>query len=179
MKITKAFRITIFSVGLGTSIAGCSLISVRDTPVVKVVREYAPAVVNIRTESIVDLREHPDWGKYGEQLDFFLKEYFGGDYSSGTLKHKSIGSGVILDNDGFIVTNAHVIQKATSIYVVLRDATTVEAEVVGLHAQDDLAIIKTRLPRSTICSCIGKNRQVSFPKGLFEIVSGLTYREHA
>ena len=148
MKIPKAFRITILSIGLGTSITGCSLISVRDTPVVKVVREYAPAVVNIRTESIVDLREHPDWGKYGEQLDLFLKEYFGEDYSSGTLRHKSIGSGVILDNDGFIVTNAHVIQKATSIYVVLRDATIVEAEVLGMDAQDDLAIIKTRLPRS-------------------------------
>lgn len=148
MKTAKPFWTKILSIGLGIFIGGCSLISARDTPVVKVVRGYAPAVVNIRTESVIDLREHPDWGKYGEQLDLFFKEYFGEDYSSGMLKHKSIGSGVILDNDGFIVTNAHVIQKATSIFVVLQDTTTVEAQVIGMRTEDDLALIKTSLPRS-------------------------------
>ena len=103
-------------------------------------------MVNISTERIVDLREQPDWGEYGEQLDLFLKEYFGDDYSEGTLKHKSIGSGVILDNDGFIVTNAHVVQKATTIYAVLRDSTILQAEIVGLNSDDDLAILKVTLP---------------------------------
>jgi len=48
----------------------------RETPVVRVVRDNAVSVVNIRTESLVDLKEHPAWGQYGERLDRFFKQYF-------------------------------------------------------------------------------------------------------
>jgi serine protease Do len=124
----------------------CTINSERETPVVRVVREYAPMVVNIRTETIIDLRESPEWGQYGEELDAFFKEYFGEIYSEGTLTHKSLGSGVILDNTGLIVTNAHVIQKAQTIYVVLKDGTILDAHVVKVSQGDDLAVIKTELP---------------------------------
>lgn len=123
----------------------CTMISARQTPVVRVVRDYAPAVVNIRTEHVVDLKELPEWGQYGEELDAFLKRYFGENYSEGILQYKSLGSGVILGKDGLIVTNAHVVQKARTIYVVLRDGTILEAEVVTVSQADDLAIIKTGL----------------------------------
>jgi serine protease Do len=126
----------------------CSTLSPRETPVVRVVRQYAPTVVNIRTENVIDLREYPEWGQYGEQLDSLLREYFGEDYSEGTIKYKSLGSGVILDNSGLIVTNAHVIQKASTIYVVLNDGTILKAGVVGLSRNEDIAMIKTDLPYS-------------------------------
>ena len=124
----------------------CSMISHRKTPIVRVVSEYAPAVVNIRTERIVDLKESPEWGLYGEAMDAFFKKYFGENYSEGILKHKSLGSGVILNNRGMIITNAHVVQKATNIFVVLRDGTILEADILAVNAQDDLALIKTALP---------------------------------
>ncbi len=117
--------------------------STRETAVVRVIKENAGAVVNLRTERVVDLKEHPQWGKYGEQLDRFFRQYFGEDYSEGTLKLKSLGSGVIIGDRGLIVTNAHVVQKASSIYVVLRDGAVSEAQVVKVHPADDLAVIRT------------------------------------
>ena len=127
-------------------VASCTLTSSRYTPAVNVVNNYAPSVVNIRTEQVVDLREHPDWGQYGQELDAFFKDYFGELYSEGTITLKSLGSGVILDSSGMIVTNAHVVQKASSIFAVLKDGTTVRSEIILVSPQDDLAIIRIRLP---------------------------------
>jgi serine protease Do len=145
MKIT-----TILGIGLLLAAAlfsnACTLISARETTVVRVVRHYAPAVVNIRTENVVDLKELPGWGRYGEELDAYLKKYFGEIYSEGVLKFKSLGSGVILGKDGLIVTNAHVVQKATDIVVVLKDGTVLLAEVIQVNQGDDLAIIKMERP---------------------------------
>jgi serine protease Do len=110
-----------------------------------VIKQNAGSVVNLRTERIVDLREHPQWGRYGEQLDRFFRQYFGENYSEGTLKLKSLGSGVIIGDRGLIVTNAHVVQKASSIFVVLRDGSVSEAQVVKVDPADDLAVIRTEV----------------------------------
>jgi serine protease Do len=145
MKITHILGIVVLlAVALCTS--ACFMISARETPVVRVVRKYAPMVVNIRTENVLDLRESPEWGRYGEELDAFFKKYFGEMYSEGILQYKSLGSGVILGTDGLIVTNAHVVQKATDIFVVLRDGTILQAQVIKVSPGADLAIIKAELP---------------------------------
>ena len=130
-------------------LAGCAAPakSPRETPVVQVVRDNAASVVNIRTESLVDLKEHPAWGQYGERLDRFFRQYFGEDYSEGTVRLKSVGSGVIVDRDGLIVTNAHVVHRASTIYAVLRDGTVAEAKVVRVNTLDDLALIRIRPAR--------------------------------
>jgi serine protease Do len=120
----------------------CAVRSARETPVVAAVKKYAGSVVNIRTETVVDLKESPQWGLYGEQLDDIFERHFGEDYSGGLLRQKSLGSGVILDENGFVVTNAHVIQKATSIFVVLKNGTTLKAKLVKVSQEDDLAMIK-------------------------------------
>jgi serine protease Do len=129
-------------------VSGCTARSSRRTPIVRVVKEYAPMVVNIRTERILDLRRHPEWGRYGEELDALLKEYYGEAYADGTLRYKSLGSGVILNKNGIVVTNAHVIQKASNIFVILNDGTILQATVVGLSQNDDLAFIRVSLPHS-------------------------------
>jgi serine protease Do len=143
MKVARLSPI-LFAAGVIISSWACAgVMSTRETPVVKVIKKNAPMVVNLRTERVVDLKEHPQWGRYGEQLDRFLRQYFGDDYSEGILKLKSLGSGVIIGDKGLIVTNAHVVQKASSIYVVLRDGTVSEAQVVRVNTADDLAIIRT------------------------------------
>ena len=147
MKTAKILTLfVLFALLLFTNSYSADGKSRRETPIVKVVREYAPVVVNIRTERIVDLKEHPDWGKYGERLDTFLKEYFGAMYSKGTLSLKSLGSGVILNNGGLIVTNAHVVHRANTIFVVLKDGSVLQSKVVGVSRDVDLAFIKTKLP---------------------------------
>ena len=136
-------------IGVALLVGACAhqgVQSARVTPVVEVVRAYAPLVVNISTENIVDLKKLPEWGKYGAKLDAFLKKYYGELYSEGVLQYKSLGSGVIVSNTGLIATNAHVVQKATRIYCVLYDGTVVEAHALKVNPFDDLAIIQTELP---------------------------------
>jgi len=135
--------ITLFVVVFLVMAAGCTEKSSRDTPVVRVIQNQAPSVVNIRTENIVDLKEHPYWGRYGEQLDSIFKEYYGKDYSKGKVTLKSLGSGVIISQKGLIVTNAHVVEKASNIFVVLKDGKALKAQVIATSKEDDLALIKT------------------------------------
>jgi serine protease Do len=148
MKIIHILGVFIFLVAavLTSACTFKTITTARVTPVVRVVRQYAPVVVNIRTENVVDLKKLPEWGRYGAQLDAFLKKYYGEVYSEGVLQYKSLGSGVIVSNEGLIATNAHVVQKATEIYVVLYDGTMVEARALNVSPADDLAIIKAMLP---------------------------------
>ncbi|MFH1846995.1 MAG: trypsin-like peptidase domain-containing protein [Candidatus Omnitrophota bacterium] len=115
--------------------------SLRETPIVRVVRQTAPGVVNISTERIVLLRQNPFWGRYGQEFDKFFNEHFSNFFVK-PMKLKSVGSGVIVDVRGLIVTNAHVVNMASKIYIILNDGTTVEGEVLGVNQQEDVAIIK-------------------------------------
>jgi S1-C subfamily serine protease/HSP20 family molecular chaperone IbpA len=113
----------------------------RETPVVKVVRENAAGVVNISTEHVVYLRESPYWGSYGNDLDSLFDQFFG-FRNSYPVTLTSVGSGVVVDKDGVIVTNAHVIHKASNIIVIANDGTKLEGKMVYEIPEQDLAIVK-------------------------------------
>jgi serine protease Do len=106
----------------------------RRSPVVEVVQKVSPAVVFIGTEQVVDrrLRGSP------------LEEFFFGEGSVRERREtvQSLGSGVIIDASGIIVTNDHVVRGASAIHVVLADGRQLEAEVVGSDAQNDLAVLR-------------------------------------
>jgi len=106
----------------------------RRSPVVEVVQKVSPAVVFIGTEQVVDrrLRGSP------------LEEFFFGEGSVRERRQtvQSLGSGVIIDASGIIVTNDHVVRGASAIHVVLADGRQLEAEVVGSDAQNDLAVLR-------------------------------------
>ena len=114
----------------------------RETPIVQVVRENADAVVNISTERIMYLRETPFWGGYGSEFDSIFEEFFGFNRPSRAISLKSVGSGVIIDEKGIVVTNAHVVHMATNIFIVLNNGTSLEGKVVYESLKDDLALIK-------------------------------------
>ncbi len=128
----------------------------RETPVVKVVRENADAVVNISTERLVYLSENPFWGRYGSDFDMFFEKFFGYYTPRRALKLHSVGSGVILDSDGIIVTNAHVVNMASNVVVILRDGKSVEGKVMYEDPKDDIAIIKIDPPESLHAAKLGK-----------------------
>jgi putative serine protease PepD len=85
---------------------------------VGVYNKVSPGVVNI-TSTVIE-------------YDFFLTPY----------PDQTVGSGVVLDSDGNILTNNHVIESARSLEVALPDHTTYRAEVVGQDPHDDLAVIR-------------------------------------
>lgn len=118
--------------------------SPRETPVVRVVKSTAPSVVNISTERVVLLQQHPSWGRYGNMMDSLFTDFF---QPYGAMKLQSLGSGAVVSDDGVIVTNAHVIHMASKIFAILHDGTTLEAALLGVSQQDDIALIKVDPPK--------------------------------
>lgn len=117
----------------------------RNTPIVNVIKECSPSVVNISTERIVLLQQHPYWGAYGNLFDNFFDQYSKTVVS--TMKLKGVGSGVVISKDGLIITNVHVINMASKVYVVLSDGTACEAKLEAFSQKDDIAIIKIAPPK--------------------------------
>jgi serine protease Do len=108
----------------------------RRDAVVDVVQKVSPAVVYIGTEQVVERRFR---GRGGTVFD----DLFGGlDRRTETVE--SLGSGVIIDAAGVVVTNDHVIRGASAIHVVLADGRQLDAEVVGSDADNDLAVLKVQ-----------------------------------
>ncbi|MEN2979912.1 MULTISPECIES: Do family serine endopeptidase [Tistrella] len=105
-----------------------------------VVRAAAPAVVNIYTRRTVVVQQRSPFFD-----DPFFRRFFGDRMGLGRPSERvqnSLGSGVIVDGRGFVVTNNHVIDGAEQITVVLNDRREFPAEVVRLDAQTDLAVLK-------------------------------------
>ncbi len=111
----------------------------RRSPVVQAVETAAPAVVNIRTEQVVKRQSSPLFGF----ADPFFDEFFRYLAPPKVYKTQSLGSGVIIDPKGYILTNAHVIEKASKIYVALTDqGQEREAVLVGQDERIDLAVLQ-------------------------------------
>ena len=64
------------------------------------------------------------------------------------------GSGIVIDRSGHILTNRHVVQGATRLVVELRDGTTATAEVTGMDAGNDLAVIRANLPAESLAPAV-------------------------
>ena len=108
----------------------------------------APAVVNIHTRKTVVQQSNPLFS------DPFFRRFFGDAFSQPREREeKSLGSGVIVNANGYILTNNHVIEGADAIQVTLRDGRTIEAVLVGSDPEADLAVLKVeqeQLPTITI-----------------------------
>jgi serine protease Do len=103
-----------------------------------------PAVVNISTETTVKMPGGPFrhfFGPEGDPFRDFFHDFFG-DIPEREFKQQSLGSGFIIDKDGFIITNNHVVEGADKIKVKLADGREFKAKVVGRDPKTDLALIK-------------------------------------
>jgi len=104
-------------------------------PVVIAVQKVLPAVVNISTERIVERQ-------FNDPFDELFRQFFGQPRGPQRQGVQSLGSGVIVDEDGWIVTNWHVVRRATRITVVLADGTKFDAQYVSGDENNDLALLK-------------------------------------
>ncbi len=99
----------------------------RRTPVVRVVHDILPSVVNIETEATIRQREIDPWfGMFPREREY---------------RTQAVGSGFIWDSSGLIVTNAHVIEGASTITVNLNDGRKLPASVIGVDPESDLAVL--------------------------------------
>jgi len=109
---------------------------VRRTPTVVAIERSMPSVVNIATEELVPIRD---------PFERLLRDFFDPYHRQaprGSRVNKNLGSGVIVDKDGFILTNAHVTRRASRIWVKLMDGRERECEKVVSNLRSDIALLK-------------------------------------
>jgi serine protease Do len=112
----------------------------------RVVKEVLPAVVNISSSRVT---KQETSGMQGGQppMDPFFRQFFGDEGSRRfnipkERREKSLGSGVIVSPEGYVLTNNHVVDHATEITVTLRDKREMKAQVVGTDPRTDIAVLK-------------------------------------
>ncbi len=102
-----------------------------------------PAVVNISTTSIETMEDNPSGDLFN---DPFFRHFFGDQFGHPGQKRKykssALGSGVIVSEDGYILTNNHVVKGADEIKVILYDKREFKGKVVGTDSRTDLAVVK-------------------------------------
>src|SRR5512134_3828475 len=102
-----------------------------------------PSVVNISTTRVIKSREEAPFDLFD---DPFFRRFFGDQFPHPNIpkehKEQSLGSGVIVSDDGYIVTNNHVIEKAQEIKVLLLNKKDYKAKLIGADPKTDIAVIK-------------------------------------
>lgn len=136
----------------------------RRNEVVEVVEKVSPAVVFIGTEQEVDTRFR---GRRGT----FLEDFFG--LRGERRKVQGLGSGAIIDPAGIIVTNEHVIRGASTIHVTLADGRTLEAEVIGSDAANDLAVLRVNAKEPLPAAKLGTSSDLMIGETVVAIGSPL------
>src|SRR5580700_3974815 len=141
----------------------------------QIAKQLEPSVVNINTESTIKNAhrrrqgqapdDDPDGGDGGGFDDFFNRFFVGpgaqgrtgGD---GSIRERSLGSGVIVDSKGYIVTNRHVVEKADRIRVRFEDdppGVQHDAKVIGTDQETDLAVIKVEVDHALPAAKMGNS----------------------
>jgi len=147
----------------------------------QIAKQLEPTVVNINTESTIKApkrrQAQPGQGQGQGQDDDPFQDFFdrffgspdqgqtpGGQGAEG-MRQRSLGSGVIVDSKGYIVTNAHVVERADRIRVKLMDdpqgAAGHDAKVIGVDRETDLAVIKIDAGRPLPAAKLGNSDSMS------------------
>jgi serine protease Do len=144
----------------------------------QIAKRLEPSVVNINTESTIknphrrrarpgqgqgqgDQGDDDSGGNGGNFQDFFDRFFGGQGGDNAPIRQRSLGSGVIVDAKGYIVTNRHVVEKADRIRVKLQDENAAtpghEAKVIGTDQETDLAVIKIEVDRPLPVAKLGNS----------------------
>ncbi len=105
-----------------------------------IIEQASPSVVNIQSTRVVKASEQQ--GDNPFMQDPFFRQFFGGNMRQRPERESGLGSGVIIDPSGYIVTNNHVVEKASEVKVTLLDKREFTAKVIGADPQTDIAVVK-------------------------------------
>ncbi len=110
-----------------------------DSAFSNIVKVISPLVVNISTSKTVSKK---DSSPFSEFFDGSLEDFFGPFSRPKKWKEESLGSGVLVSSDGYIITNNHVVEKADEITVTLYDQQNYRGKIIGTDPKTDIAVIK-------------------------------------
>ena len=131
------------------------------------VKNVGPAVVRIDTERLVERQQFDP-----TLLDPLLRDLLG-EPAITPDRERGQGSGVIIDKDGFVLTNAHVVERVDNVSVTLADGNILEGQVLGTDAVTDLALVK--IDNSTIFSFAPLGNSEDLEVGDWAIALGTPY----
>ena len=152
--LSLAFLVIGFGVGVGTSHGGLSsgntaaqeskpATTAQGLPdFVALAKKLKPEVVNISTTQTPKEQDLADPFSQNDPFGEFWKRFFGGPFPRGQYKQRSLGSGFIIEKDGLILTNYHVVDNADRITVRLLDGREFTGKVVGKDQKTDIALVK-------------------------------------
>lgn len=141
------------------------------------VEENSAAVVNISTVSEPDsaAQRSPFTDRELEQMPEFFRHFFGGPQSpfggGQAQPRRSMGSGFIVSEDGYVLTNNHVIEGADEVMVRLNDRRELQAEVVGTDPRSDMAVLKIEDDEPLPVVQIGRSSELKPGQWVFAIGS--------
>ncbi len=113
-----------------------------------------PSVVNIFTRK--EIKEEPAHPLLNDPM---FRRFFGEQFESRTRRTSSLGSGVIVSSNGYILTNHHVVEAADEVEVALIDGRKAKASVIGSDPETDLAVLKIKLEELPAIT-FGQSQQV-------------------
>ena len=137
----------------------------------ELVKENSSAVVNISTTQKIKhpgtsglphgfkMPEIPEDSPFGDLFRHFFGEGGQGGQAPDEFKGQSLGSGFIVDDDGYVVTNYHVVKDAEEVIVKLSDRRELKAEVLGYDERSDIALLKIKASNLPVVK-IGKSSEL-------------------
>lgn len=164
-------RVLPLAAAVGFALAATPALARGPDGIADVAEKVIDAVVNISTSQTVEAKNNdgdkgsdergnrrganpqlPPDSPFSEFFDEFFKNRRGGPGGGNNSPRKvnSLGSGFIIDADGVVVTNNHVIADADEINVILNDGTKIKAELVGKDKKSDLAVLKFKPPEKKL-----------------------------
>ena len=128
-------------------------------------KKINPSVVNISTTKIFKTKgfRHPFMGENDPFRFFFGDEFFKkffGNKMPREFKQRSLGSGFIIDPEGYILTNNHVVSKADKIVVKLEDGKEYKAKIIGTDPKTDVALIKIKAKKPLKAVTLGDSDKI-------------------
>lgn len=164
--ICRQLLLMMVSLLVTIAILGISPVQARPVPdgFADLAEKLLPSVVNIATTQKVDRKnDGPPLPQLppGSPFEEFFKEFFDRQGKNGKPRPvSSLGSGVIIDAAGLIVTNNHVIDGAEEIKIILHDDTELAAKLVGSDPRTDIALLRVQPKKPLIAAKFGDSNRV-------------------
>lgn len=155
---------------LALQLASLNLVAQELPDFTGLVDKYGPAVVNISTVQKANNRRIFQPGYPKQEIPEIFRHFFGEEMQPPQRERESLGSGFIISEDGYILTNNHVIQNAEEIVVSLSDRRQLEAELIGADKRSDLALLKIKATNLPLVK-LGRSKDLKVGEWVFAIGS--------